>query len=172
MGQRKRLPLWASQYLQRLGLEERPAIYAYLAELCRAHLQTMPYESVSKLLWFHERKRNSSAIPSVETFVENALHLDCGGTCYTSNSSLQLLLQALGFTSHLVALEPDHMGIIVEVSEWNGEKVYVDVGAASRFSTTPCSFAEKKAVNSKDNCRHWKTWSRLSQQSSDFPVCR
>jgi N-hydroxyarylamine O-acetyltransferase len=141
MEHRERLPLWATHYLQRLGLEERPASYSYLAELCQAHLQTMPFENVSKLLWY--RDGNTNSIPSVETYVVNAVQHDSGGTCYTSNSSLQRLLQELGFSCHLVALEPDHMGIVVAIPEWNGEKVYADVGAAAplfepvRFQTDP-----------------------------------
>lgn len=57
------LPDWAYAYLKRLGLEPQPADLPFLEDLCRAHVQTFPYENVSKLLFFQSHGR--SFVPSL-----------------------------------------------------------------------------------------------------------
>lgn len=125
------LPAWAIRYLQRLNLAPEPPSYTYLSALCQAHLTTVPFENISKLIAYRNRSPRSAPLPSVEVFVENMTRFDFGGTCYTLNSRLYLLLKALGFSAYLVQLGEDHMAILVELPDLPGERVYVDCGAAA-----------------------------------------
>ncbi|GAA0361490.1 arylamine N-acetyltransferase [Bacillus horti] len=124
----KTLPVWASNYLRVLGLSQKEPTYDYLVQLCQAHLSTLPFENISKMLYYRDQAKNNFIIPSIETFVEHADTYSFGGTCYTLNSHFQHLLDYLGFSCYLVMLGNEHMGIVVQL---DCEKVYVDCGAAA-----------------------------------------
>jgi arylamine N-acetyltransferase len=127
------LPAWGLRYLERLGLGVNRPTLAYLEEICRAHLSVIPFENISKLLYYRDKHKNGYFIPPVGIFVENSFRFDCGGTCYTVNSSLLQLLRALGFSGCLIEVGSDHMAILVQLPELDGEMVYVDCGAAAPF---------------------------------------
>ncbi|SDC66727.1 arylamine N-acetyltransferase [Shouchella lonarensis] len=103
-----------------------PPTYQLLARICVAHLNTFPFENISKLLYFKDGKD----LPSLSTFVENHQDAHYGGTCYTLNVNLFALLEALGFDCHLIMLGEEHVGIIVTIDQ---VKYYVDCGAAAPF---------------------------------------
>ncbi|UIO42222.1 arylamine N-acetyltransferase [Brevibacillus brevis] len=121
-------PNWASLYLQRLQLDRKPPSLSYLSELCRAHLQTFPYENVSKLLFFRDGKHE---IPTPEEYVHNAIHHHFGGTCYTNNHSFLSLLRALGFYGQLVLPGGGHAAILIDGPNTGETPVYVDAGATA-----------------------------------------
>ncbi|WP_139492349.1 arylamine N-acetyltransferase [Brevibacillus dissolubilis] len=129
----KTLPAWAIRYLNRLGVSVQKPSQAYLTELISAHLNKLAFENISKLLYYRDQEQNGYLIPPIEVFTENMHRYGYGGTCYTANSHLHTLLTELGFVSQLVFLRTDHMAILVELPEWDGEKVYVDCGAAAPF---------------------------------------
>ncbi|WP_126425892.1 arylamine N-acetyltransferase [Brevibacillus marinus] len=124
-------PAWVIRYLERLGLAPEPPSYEYLSAICRAHLSAVPFENISKLIYYRNRSRSTAPIPPVELFVDNMMRFDFGGTCYTLNSRLHLLLKALGFNCYLVQLGNDHMAVLVKLPDLPGERVYVDCGAAA-----------------------------------------
>ncbi|NGQ94944.1 arylamine N-acetyltransferase [Brevibacillus sp. SYP-B805] len=127
-----------------MGLTAQPATYAFLSAICRAHLHTFAFENISKLLYYRDRQQNGFVIPPVEVFVEQRARHHFGGTCFTLNSRLHQLLAALGFDARLVKLGKDHMGIVVEVPEFPGERLYVDCGAAAPFFR-PVRFEREEA---------------------------
>jgi N-hydroxyarylamine O-acetyltransferase len=122
---------WVNRYLDLLGLQRKPPSYGYLSEICRAHLHTFAFENISKLLYYRDRELNGFLIPPADIFVENRSRYHFGGTCFTLNSRLHLLLEALGFDAYLVKLGKDHMGILVQLPELPDERLYVDCGAAA-----------------------------------------
>lgn len=142
------LPAWSINYLNRLGLEAKPANFSFLTEICRAHLATLPFENISKLIYYRDRAKNGFIIPPVEVLAQHFFRYDFGGTCYTVNSRLLMLLRSLGFTCSLVEVGQDHMAILVQLPELDGEQVYVDCGAAApffkpvRFETDPENLSE------------------------------
>jgi N-hydroxyarylamine O-acetyltransferase len=144
-----RLPAWASAYLHRLGLEPRPAGYAYLSELCRAHLQAFPFENVGKLL--QARRPGHSGLPSPEQFVADAARCGFGGTCYSIHANLLALLRALDFSAHLVPVGDAHTAVIVRLPEWGGEPVYVDLGSAAPL------YQPVRFRRDPDNCTRFGT---------------
>ncbi|MFS0558201.1 arylamine N-acetyltransferase [Brevibacillus sp. 179-C9.3 HS] len=123
------LPAWANLYLQRLGLlQEKPSL-PYLSALCRAHLQTFPYENVSKLLSYYLHSDRS--IPSPTTYIQQAVDHDFGGTCFANNGSFLALLRELGFTGYLISLADEHAAILITGLLDSGDPLYVDIAAAA-----------------------------------------
>ncbi|MCK9911651.1 hypothetical protein MXD81_21025, partial [Microbacteriaceae bacterium K1510] len=84
---------------------------------------------------FRDRTKNGFIIPPIEVLVDHFSRYDFGGTCYTINSRLLLLLRSLGYACSLVQVGSDHMAILVKLPELDGEQVYVDCGAAAPFFT-------------------------------------
>ncbi len=113
-------------YMHHLNLEAEAPSHRFLEKICTAQLNTFPFENIGKLL---HQQSSSFTIPSFEKFVSNFQKFNFGGTCYTLNANLLLLLRALGFDCHHVMLGNEHMGIVVILDD----AFYVDCGAAAPF---------------------------------------
>jgi N-hydroxyarylamine O-acetyltransferase len=55
------------QYLSILKLKVESPSYSYLERICHSHLNTFPFENISKLIYLAEGK----ALPSIEKFMVN-----------------------------------------------------------------------------------------------------
>jgi len=119
-----------TKYLNILNLPLEKPSYNYLEKICNAQLNTFPFENISKLLYFEKRYHNNFEIPSLELFIKNFNEYNFGGTCYTLNSNLMILLREIGFDCYHVMLGEEHIGIIVNIDK---ERYYVDCGAAAPF---------------------------------------
>ncbi|MCF6136640.1 arylamine N-acetyltransferase [Pseudalkalibacillus berkeleyi] len=124
------LPVWADRYLERLGLEQELPTRLFLEKFCRAHLNAVPFENISKLMYLRDYKINKFHIPPIDVYVENMFRYDFGGTCYTNNSHALKLLKTLGYEGYHVELGKSHIGIMIEL---DGERLYLDFGSASPF---------------------------------------
>ncbi|MDZ5472850.1 arylamine N-acetyltransferase [Bacillus sp. 31A1R] len=114
------------QYVDLLHLDVELPTYEYLEKICSAHLNTFPFENISKLIYYKSKINHVN--PSM--FVHNYREFQFGGTCFTLNSNLLLLLKQVGFDCYLVMLSEQHMAIVVLI---DGVKYYVDCGAAAPF---------------------------------------
>ncbi|HEU4965325.1 MAG TPA: arylamine N-acetyltransferase [Bacilli bacterium] len=139
------LPDWAHRYLAHIGLQPEPPSLHALTAICRAHLSQIPFENISKLLYLRDSPQNGFHIPPLDMFVDNLYRYDYGGTCYTLNPHAQQLLRTLGYQVDLVQLGNDHVGLLAELPERPGERLYLDFGSASPFFQ-PVSF-EKNPDN-------------------------
>ncbi|MDV2684017.1 arylamine N-acetyltransferase [Alkalihalophilus lindianensis] len=119
-----------TKYLDCLNLDLEKPSYNYLEQICHAQLNIFPFENISKLRFFRNHNYNNFEIPSFELFTKNYIEYNFGGTCYTLNSNLMILLREIGFDCHHVMLGEEHMGIIVRI---DNERFYVDCGAAAPF---------------------------------------
>ncbi|MEH7387711.1 arylamine N-acetyltransferase [Bacillus sp. JJ1521] len=124
------IPDSAIKYLNILNIQLEKPSYSYLEQICKAHLNTFPFENISKLLYFRNHNYDNFDIPSFELFIKNRDQFNYGGTCYTLNSNLMILLKELGFECYHVMLGNEHIGIIVKI---DNERFYVDCGAAAPF---------------------------------------
>ncbi|MBO1002616.1 arylamine N-acetyltransferase [Pseudogracilibacillus auburnensis] len=115
-------------YLRFLNLDIEARTLSYLKKICKAQLNTFPFENISKLIYFQKGNFKQCKVPEHDTFIENFNKYNFGGTCYTLNSHLNIFLKQLGFISNLTKVGNQHMGIIVKL---NGDKYYVDIGAAA-----------------------------------------
>lgn len=116
-----------TEYLAALNLQLEQPTYDYLSRICHAHLNTFPFENISKLLNYNHKKFE---IPSLDLFVQNYKTYHFGGTCYTLNANLKKLLSNIGFDCYPIMLGKEHMGIIVKIDH---VRFYVDCGAAAPF---------------------------------------
>lgn len=119
-----------TKYLDCLNLRLEEPSYNYLEQICNAQLNTFPFENISKLLYFRNHNYSNFEIPSFELFIKNYQEYNFGGTCYTLNSNLMILLKEIGFDCYHVMLGEEHMAIIVKI---DNERIYVDCGAAAPF---------------------------------------
>lgn len=122
----------AINYLKFLNLRQEKPSLNYLGEICKAQLNTFPFENISKLIYF---QGHNYKIPSIEKFIKNYDQFNFGGTCYTLNSNLMVLLEELGYECFHIMLGNEHMGIIVKI---DNERFYVDCGAAAPFFKPVC----------------------------------
>lgn len=118
------------RYLQILDLPYRKPTYDYLAEIMTAHLSTFAFENISKLLYFREHREKGYHHPSLQEFLDGYEKYHFGGMCFVANAYLLTLLKGLGFQGYHVKLGQGHMAIIIQLE---GERVYVDCGAAAPF---------------------------------------
>lgn len=119
-----------AKYLSFLNVDKEVPSYDYLERICHAHLNTFPFENISKLLYFRDHNYGNFEVPSFDRFISAFETNQFGGTCYTLNSNLLTLLKELGFHCYHVMLGNEHMGIIVKLGD---ERFYVDCGATAPF---------------------------------------
>lgn len=119
------------KYLTLLGVEEAKPSLELLNKIVKAHLIKVPFENISKLLF---KQRGMKTIPDFEEFLEGIEKYNFGGTCYTNNYYLYLLLKYLGFDISLCGADmknPDvHLIIRVRIDE---HEYIVDGGYAAPF---------------------------------------
>lgn len=115
-------------YLSTINVAQQSPTLAFLKEICFSHLQTFPFENISKI-YFH-KQQIPQFLGDAESFLANYDRYGAGGTCYIQNSVLYTVLQALSFHCHLVKVGGIHMGIIVTIER---KTYYVDCGAAAPF---------------------------------------
>lgn len=124
---------WEQAYLQSTQLIPQKPSYAFLTELMQAHLQTFPFENISKLIKYKNRQLHQGVIPTPEEFVKQYQQYCFGGTCYAQNRTLYHILKYLGFKVRYVMLGQEHMALLVNLPEFPEEDLYVDCGAAAPF---------------------------------------
>jgi N-hydroxyarylamine O-acetyltransferase len=129
------------EYLSILNLDFQLPTYEFLEKICTAHLNTFPFENISKLIYYKDKISHID----VNMFVNQFNEYQFGGTCYTLNSNLFMLLKALGFDCYLIMLGGQHLGIIVRL---DGVKYYVDCGAAAPFFK-PVDFERDQKNNTR-----------------------
>lgn len=119
-------------YLELLGLAPQPPTFDFLCRLVRAHLDRIPFENLSKLLYLRRDGRRS--VPDLDVYLSGARDFHFGGTCYSNNPYLCRLLKHLGFQAELNGCDmqnPD-VHIVIRV-KLDGHEYLVDVGYAAPF---------------------------------------
>jgi N-hydroxyarylamine O-acetyltransferase len=121
-----------NRYLQLLGINARKPELDFLNELVNAQMQTIPFENISKLYYFH--KSGQVSLVSLEQYLDGIEHFHFGGTCYANNYYLHCLLKYLGFDAHLCGADMNNPDVhIVNMVTFNGHEYLVDVGYAAPF---------------------------------------
>lgn len=120
-----------NQYLDLLGVEASDPSFELLGKIVKAHLIKIPFENISKLLY---KKEGMNYIPDLAIYLNGIEQYNFGGTCYTNNYYLYLLLAHLGFDVRLCGADmknPDvHLVSIVRIDE---HEYIVDGGYAAPF---------------------------------------
>ena len=120
------------RYLAVLGISVRKPGLDALQNLTAAHLTRVPFENVSKL--YYNKHNSLRGLPGLEQFLDGIENYNFGGTCYTNNYYLNLLLKYVGYDVKLCGagmMNPDVH--IVNIVTLNGREYLVDVGYAAPF---------------------------------------
>ena len=119
------------KYLKLLGVDLSEAGFKLLKKIVKTHLIKVPFENISKLLY---KKQGMNYIPDLELYLDGIDKYNFGGTCYSNNYYLYLLLQYLGYNVKLCGADmknPDvHLISIVTIDE---KEFIVDGGYAAPF---------------------------------------
>lgn len=126
----------ADLYLDHLRVEAEPPGLHPLTRLVTAHLDRVPFENLSKVLW--RAAGGASALVPLARFLDD-LQSGLGGTCYACAAHFRSLLQHLGYEAWLCGADmtrPDVHAVIVVRLE--GVDHLVDVGyGAPLFAPIP-----------------------------------
>lgn len=119
------------KYLKILGIEASKPSLELLEKIVKAHLIKIPFENISKLLF---KKEGMKHIPDLQTYLTGIEKYHFGGTCYSNNYYLYLLLKYLGFEIKLCGADmknPDvHLISMVKIDE---QEYMIDAGYAAPF---------------------------------------
>ncbi len=124
-------PAELERYLRVLGVLRRPPGVHALRELTAAHLCRVPFENLSKLLY---RLDPGMRLPPLERFLDGIESNHLGGTCYSNNYHMGLLLRHLGYESRLCGADMSHPDVhVANVVTLDGREYLVDVGYGAPF---------------------------------------
>ena len=120
------------RYLAALGVSVGELGLDALQELTAAHLTRIPFENVSKL--YYKKHNGLRGLPSLELYLDGIENYNFGGTCYTNNYYLNLLLKYVGYDVKLCGAGMTNPDVhIVNMVTLDGGEYLVDVGYAAPF---------------------------------------
>jgi arylamine N-acetyltransferase len=94
-------PTLTHRILHHLALDKAQPSLPYLTALLNAYVQTVPWESASRIVRRAHVSNTADCPRWPEEFWEGALERGLGGTCFESNYAFLALLYALGFEGYL-----------------------------------------------------------------------
>lgn len=124
--------LFHERLLKLLGLDSRPPTYETLTQLIESYIARVPFENISKL--FYLRRHGLRGLPDFERYTDGIAQYNFGGTCYSNNHYLNLLLTHLGFKAGLCGADMNNPDVhLVNIVEVDGREYLLDVGYAAPF---------------------------------------
>jgi arylamine N-acetyltransferase len=177
------------KYLKLIGVESAAPSFELLCRLVKAHLIKIPFENISKLLF---KKQGMNYIPDLSTFLEGIEKYNFGGTCYSNNYYLYLLLEHLGFDVKLCGADMKNPDVhLISMVKIDAREYIVDGGYAAPFlKPLPMDLktdyiirngSEKYLVKPKDEngrtkvehyddneLKHWYTAKSLPRKIEEF----
>jgi len=104
------------RYLNIIEVKPAEPSLELLKEIVKSHLEKIPFENISKLIY---KQNGMNDIPDFAKYLDGIEKHNLGGTCYSLNYYLYLLLRYLGFNVKLCGADmhlPDvHLLSIVEI---------------------------------------------------------
>ena len=120
------------RYLNILGISRREPSITALYEIATAHLTKVPFENISKLLY---KKQGLNNIPDLSVFLDGIENFNFGGTCYSNNYYLYLLLKYRGYDVKLCGADMKNPDVhILSMVNIEGREFIVDIGFAAPFT--------------------------------------
>ena len=121
-----------ARLLHLLGLGNRKPSYKALAKLVAAFMMRVPFENVSKL--YYVKRYSLRQLPDLKRYIDGIEHHNFGGTCYSNNYYLHLLLKHLGYDVMLCGADMTNPDVhLVNIVSLDGQKFLVDAGYAAPF---------------------------------------
>ena len=114
------------RYLNILGVSRKEPSITALYEIVTAHLTKVPFENISKLLY---KKQGLKNIPDLSVYLDGIEKFNFGGTCYSNNYYLYLLLKYVGYDLKLCGADMKNPDVhIVSMLKIGGRDFIVDCG--------------------------------------------
>jgi len=134
------------KYLAILEIDASSPSLELLKKVVKAHLIKVPFENISKLYY---KQQGSTNIPNCSKYLEGIEKYNFGGTCYSNNYYLYLLLEHLGFNINLCGADMRNPDVhILSVVKLNGSEFIVDGGYAAPFlEPMPRNLKEDFVIN-------------------------
>lgn len=121
------------RYLHHLNIEQRTPNLDALAEIARAHVTRVPFETVSKL--YYKKTLGLTTVIPFDLYLDGMERFHFGGTCYANNYHLHQLLSALGYDADLCGAAMSKPDVhVVNVVRIDGGEFIVDAGNAAPFT--------------------------------------
>ena len=125
-------PEFLERYLSLLGIPRQTPSVEALHEVVRAHVMRVPFENVSKL--YYKKHDGLRGLPSLERFLDGIERFHFGGTCYTNNYYLYLLLRNLGYQARFCGADMSNPDVhLVSMVTIENREFLVDGGYAAPF---------------------------------------
>jgi len=155
------------RYLNILRISLTETSLTALYKIVTAHLTKVPFENISKLLYKNQGLKN---IPDLSVYLDGIEKFNFGGTCYSNNYYLYLLLKFLGYDVNLCGADMKNPDVhIVSMVKIGGRDFIVDGGYAAPFTEPlPGDLKEKYVITFGDekyilNPRDESGYSKLEQ---------
>ncbi len=134
------------KYLELLEVDKSTLDFNLLKKVVQAHLIKVPFENISKLIF---KKEGVNYIPDLSTYLNGIEKYNFGGTCYTNNYYLFLLLEHLGFNIKLCGADMKSPDVhIISIVTLDNLEYIVDGGyAAPFFEPLPTGLANDYIIN-------------------------
>jgi arylamine N-acetyltransferase len=120
------------RFVKLLGLNQTKPALENLKKIIQAYMLKVPFENISKL--YYLKTTGLNGIPGFEQFLSGIEKFHFGGTCYSNNYYLNLLLKFLGYEVKLCGADmskPDvHIANIVAIEN---QEYIVDAGYGAPF---------------------------------------
>lgn len=109
----------------------RPSI-DLLGQIVRSHLDKIPFENISKLIY---KRKGMTDIPGFSQYLEGIEKNNFGGTWYSLNYYLYLLLKYLGFNVKLCGTDVKRPDVhIISIVEVDYREFIIDCGYGAPFN--------------------------------------
>lgn len=120
------------RYFNILGISRKEPSITALYEIVTAYLTKVPFENISKLLY---KKQGLKNIPDLSVYLDGIEKFNFGGTCYSNNYYLYLLLKYVGYDVKLCGADMKNPDVhIVSMLKIGGRDFIVDCGYAAPFT--------------------------------------
>ena len=120
------------RFLHIVGVDKRRPSSEALTELVAAYLMRVPFENISKL--YYKKRHSLRGLLALEMYINGIERYNFGGTCYSNNYYLHLLLKYLGYNVMLCGADMANPDVhLVNIVSLEGREFIVDAGYAAPF---------------------------------------
>lgn len=120
-----------ARFLTLLEIEPAKPSLDLLKQIVSSHLEKIPFENISKLIF---KRQGMYQLPSFEKYLDGIEHNNLGGTCYSINYYLNLLLRYFDYDVKLCGADMNNPDVhIISMVNLDGTEFIVDCGYAAPF---------------------------------------
>ncbi len=124
--------LLLDRFLNILELPKSPPDINVLSHITKSFLTQISFETISKL--YYKKRYDLSTIPDLKMYLDGIEKYNFGGTCYSNNYYMNLLLKYLGYDAILCGADMDNPDVhIVNIVTIDNHEYLVDVGYGAPF---------------------------------------